>query len=114
MAVDKTVFLKEGYPQVAWLVLRSGRRAGKDWRLSGDTYIGRDVSNDIVVEDHTVSGRHARIKKEGNRFVLYDLGASNGTWLNGSRVQREILYHNDVIRLGRTEFVFVQVDPGAG
>ena len=107
----RTIVEQKGNPEIAWIVLRSSHQAGRNWQLRKDNYLGRGVDNDIVLDDDTVSERHARIKKEGKVFVLYDLGATNGTKLNGSRVQREVLYHNDIIHMGHTELIFVQVEP---
>jgi len=107
----RTVIAEKSYPQVAWIVLRSGAHSGRNWLLQIDNYLGRGVDNDIILDDDTVSDRHARIKKEGKAFVLYDLGATNGTRLNGVRIQRELLCHNDVIQMGNVELVFVQIEP---
>ena len=103
----RTELLRREPKQVAWLVLRTGPRPGKEWQLGADNYIGRDPTCDIVVADSTVSSKHARIKKEGRVYVIYDLGSTNGTYVNNARVQREILHHNDIVRLGATEFTFI-------
>ena len=107
MRETKTELLYRGPEQVAWLVLRTGSRAGSEWQLGADNHIGRDPTCDIVVADSTVSGKHARIKKEGRVYVIYDLGSTNGTYVNNVRVQREVLHHSDIIRVGATEFAFV-------
>jgi hypothetical protein len=93
---------------VAWLVARSGSRAGQSFGLKqGDNTVGRDPSRaDIVLDDPTMSGEHARIRLEGGQFYLYDLASTNGTFVNNRRVQRQMLMDNDVVRFGNAELVF--------
>lgn len=70
----------------------------------GISSIGRMSSNDIVVRDNAASRRHAEIHYDEakNVITLSDLGSTNGTFVNRSRVQgRVVLQHNDVIRIGQ-------------
>jgi len=92
----------------AWLVARSGSRSGQSYGLkAGDNTLGRDARRaDIVVDDTTVSGEHARIKFEGGQFYLYDLASTNGTFVNHRRVQRQMLMDGDNVRVGNAELVF--------
>jgi len=62
--------------------------------------IGRDTSNDIVVNDALLSREHARIVSVGEDHIVEDLQSSNGTLVNGSPQTRKILHHRDVIGLG--------------
>ena len=75
--------------------------------------VGRHPENDIELHDPVVSARHARLVRrpspylEGHADVLIeDRGSTNGTWVNGERVERALLGHGDVIRMGRHEFVY--------
>jgi sigma-B regulation protein RsbU (phosphoserine phosphatase) len=69
--------------------------------------IGRASDCSIPIKDRYLSRRHAEIIAEGNAWILKDLGSANGTYLNGSRVERdEQLKTGDRIRLGDTEIVF--------
>ena len=65
--------------------------------------IGRSSGNDVVIQDDFVSGSHCSITldDEGN-FYLQDLGSSNGTYVNGKRVQQAWLRSNDLVRIGET------------
>lgn len=54
--------------------------------VNGPVIIGRSPGADIVVGDDFVSGRHARVFPSGTQAVLEDLGSTNGTLLNGSRI----------------------------
>ncbi len=68
--------------------------------------IGRKPHNDIQLDDNTVSGEHAAFLALQNIYIE-DLGSTNGTLLNGDRVKKRMLNHNDIIKIGRHEFRFV-------
>ena len=69
--------------------------------LSAPVVIGRSPGADIVIGDDFVSGRHARIAPAGSDVVLEDLGSTNGTILNGARIDRaQALRPGDVIDIG--------------
>lgn len=69
--------------------------------LAGDFAIGRGKDNDLVVNNLNVSRHHARIMQRNGSLVLADLGSTQGTTLNGVRVHRALLYHNDILAIGR-------------
>ncbi len=73
--------------------------------------IGRDPSNQIVLNDDRFTSRyHAWVTYESNKFWLEDLGSTNGTLLNGGQVERrEALSSGDKIRIGETDLTFVIV-----
>ena len=77
-------------------------------QLQGPTVsIGRASDCTIPIKDRYLSRRHAEIVASDGHWVLKDLGSANGTYLNGSRVERELRLHaGDRIRLGDTEIVF--------
>lgn len=62
--------------------------------------LGRDAHNHVVVDDPTLGGEHAEIISIANDHILQDLGTASGTWVNGEQVDRHILQHGDVIKLG--------------
>lgn len=84
----------------------SGPGAGKNFALSpfGPTSIGRSRRNDIVVPEDAASAQHCRIDREGDSYVLHDLGATNGTFVNGVRTERAVLKHGDRLKVGETIF----------
>jgi len=77
-------------------------------QLQGSTIsIGRASDCTIPIKDRYLSRRHAEILANDGHWVLKDLGSANGTYLNGSRVERDQRLHaGDRIRLGDTEIVF--------
>jgi class 3 adenylate cyclase/DNA-binding XRE family transcriptional regulator len=83
------------------LIVRSGGRSGAVHVLGTVvTRIGRAADNDICVECDGVSRRHAEVRREGQRYVLADLGSKNGTFRNGRRLASpEPLDAGDLITL---------------
>ncbi|MBI2570117.1 MAG: FHA domain-containing protein [Candidatus Schekmanbacteria bacterium] len=65
---------------------------------------------DISLEDSAASASHAVIELFGGQAVLRDLGSSNGTYVNGKRVEQAILASMDEIRIGRSLLIFSSVD----
>ncbi len=73
--------------------------------------IGRVAQCDVTIADTKASRRHARLVVQGTVVEIEDLGSSNGTFLNGSRVQRRVLRSGDEIAIGKTVLRF---SDGAG
>ncbi|HAS45900.1 MAG TPA: hypothetical protein DCS93_35790 [Microscillaceae bacterium] len=69
-------------------------------------FIGRAQENDVMIPVQTVSGQHATITIENGSFYLTDLGSTNGTFVNGSRVSKTILKSGDMIKLGAANLKF--------
>jgi len=77
--------------------------------------VGRHPRNDISLLLDSVSRQHARFDESAGQWVLTDLGSSNGTFLNGERLQATvILREQDLVTLGRADFLFSVVGPEAG
>ena len=100
------------------LGMRSGPSSGKEYILEkSELFVGRDLNNDIVINDPEVSRRHARFFLQGTFYVLEDLGSTNGTFINGQRLAAPYpLRPGDVITFGeRIDVGFDQVveDQGA-
>jgi FhaA, N-terminal domain/FHA domain len=68
--------------------------------------LGRSRACDVYVADVNVSRRHAELRQEGATYWIVDLGSTNGTAVNGKRIERERLRDGDRITLGSTEIVF--------
>jgi hypothetical protein len=81
--------------------------AGKRYPLvASRTVIGRGSEADITVEDTGISRKHVEVTWDGSRASVADLGSTNGSKLNGERVQRAPLTPDSVIEIGRTRIVF--------
>lgn len=92
------------------LVYRAGRLAGYRYDVAQEMSIGRENAA-IVLQDSEVSRRHAVVRPVGDSLEVRDLGSTNGTWVNGSRVGgATVLRAGDVLRIGRIEFE-VAADP---
>jgi hypothetical protein len=77
------------------------------WTLEADRHvIGRLSGSDIEVGDTGASRRHAEIRRQGDHFVIVDLGSTNGTLVNDSPVAEQRLEDGDRITIGRTVFEF--------
>jgi len=64
--------------------------------------IGRDPKNDIVLAHDAISGHHAHIRydQDKDEFTIADLDSTNGTFVNGNRITKQVLQDNDVIQFG--------------
>jgi hypothetical protein len=100
---------------LAWLIERTGPRAGREHRLREQVTIGRDPARcEVVLDDSKVSGAHARIRMEGDQFVFSDLNSTNHSFVNGEQVQQHTLRDGDHIHLGpnvHLTFLLVTTSP---
>lgn len=93
---------------MASLYVIRGKNQGRHFVLrSGTATLGRDASNPIHLQDTEVSRRHAEIREAGvNEYELIDLGSSNGTFVNGVKVERLAIRSGDRIQVGKTLMIF--------
>ena len=64
------------------------------------TTVGRLPENMLQVDDASVSSRHAEILFENNSWFIRDIGSTNGTYLNGAKIEHALLNHGDELRFG--------------
>lgn len=93
----------------AFLVVVEGSRRqlrpGDRIPLEGAASIGRDSDNQVVIDESTVSGRHAAIIFRDGRWWVEDLGSTNGTWVNERKVEQALpLAAGDLVQVGRVSF----------
>jgi predicted component of type VI protein secretion system len=69
------------------LIMSAGPTPSKAFPLEkNEIFIGRDLTNDIVINDAEISRRHARLVRQDEGYVVEDLGSTNGTFVNGQRL----------------------------
>lgn len=81
--------------------VRSGFPLNKDHMI-----IGREVKCAIMLNDNSVSRQHSSITHLAEGYLIRDLGSSNGTYVNGQRVQEYLLQEGDRVSIGDIEFWF--------
>lgn len=79
---------------------------GREWSLGDRSVIGRISGSEIEIEDPGASRRHAEIRRQGDEFVVVDLGSTNGTLVNDTPVSEATLEDGDRITIGRTVLEF--------
>ncbi len=94
------------------LVVNPGSPAAWEIQLKpGDNFIGRGFSNDFKLTDPSVSGTHCQVTVSQGSTVIKDLGSTNGTFVNRSRIQEAALQSGQTILLGGVEMVFYSDGP---
>lgn len=86
------------------LVVRRGPQPNQVYELNKDVVtLGRDITNDIVINDPEVSRHHLRFTRGADGYTIEDLGSTNGTFINGQRVSApRPLNNGDMLGLGET------------
>ena len=95
-------------PPGAFLIVDGKRHFPLDRPVAS---IGRRLDNQLVLEDVHASRNHAQIRLREGRFVVFDLGSTSGTFVNGRPVKQHILRPGDVITIGSVRLVYGE-DPG--
>ncbi|NJN44671.1 MAG: DUF3662 domain-containing protein [Anaerolineae bacterium] len=70
--------------------------------------LGRQWDADLIVDDTRVSRLHAQIRMVDGRYVVFDLGSTGGTFVNGERIQQRVLFRGDVLSLAGVDLIFGQ------
>jgi len=86
----------------------------KEVQLTKDrTTLGRRPYNDIVIDNLAVSGEHAVLQVSGNEVYLEDLNSTNGTYVNGKAVKKQLLQNNDTVEIGKYKIKYINEAQGA-
>ena len=75
---------------------------------AGVTHIGRGLSADLRLDENSVSRRHAMLIREDSGARILDDRSSNGTFVNGRRIEQADLSSGDVIKIGRVTLLFLE------
>ena len=96
-------------------IVRRGPQPNQSYELNKDIVtLGRDITNDIVINDPEVSRHHLRLTRGAGGFTMEDLGSTNGTFVNGQRLTgARPLRPGDMIGLGETVTLAYEMSSGA-
>lgn len=84
----------------------------KEVQITKDkTTLGRRPYNDIVIDNLAVSGEHAVLQMVGADVFIEDLNSTNGTYINGKAIKKQLLTHNDTVEIGKYKIKYL-VDEG--
>ena len=91
----------------ALLVVLRGPNTGARFLLDDDEVAsGRHPDSDIFLDDVTVSRKHAVFRREGDTFIVRDVGSLNGTYVNRERIDEVGLKTGDEVQIGKFRLVF--------
>ena len=94
----------------ATLHLIKGNPKGKQVEIpSGTLTVGRAEDSDLIIASTRVSRHHCEIANEAGKLAIRDKGSGNGTFVNGEKVQQQVLGPGDEVRIGPLTFV-VEID----
>ena len=112
LMVGLFVGIVEQWTKSAWLLMRAGPLAGKQFVIfRNPTVLGSSPKAEVYLfKDEAIEPRHALIHDRGGRFEIEDLATADGTYVNGIPVQRRILEAGDQIVLGKTVLEFALRD----
>ena len=83
----------------------------KEVQITKDkTTLGRRPYNDIVIDNLAVSGEHAVLQMVGQDVFIEDLNSTNGTYINGKAVKKQLLSHNDTVEIGKYKIKYLVED----
>ena len=85
----------------------------KEVQITKDkTTLGRRPYNDIVIDNLAVSGEHAVLQMVGADVFIEDLNSTNGTYINGKAIKKQLLGNNDIVEIGKYKIKFLLEDSG--
>jgi len=98
---------------LAMLWVKDGHRRGRTYPIKAGMIVGRKEGG-LIIDDPKVSSMHAKFTMEGDNFVVWDFGSSNGTYVNGKKIREAtVLEENDLVKIGDTVFVVKLLNPRA-
>lgn len=102
--------LKKILPGKRGLLVVKGPNIGDEFYIEKDEFIiGRSPESDVLLDDITVSRKHALLIKDGDNYRLLDAGSLNGSYLNGNIVEEAIISNGDRIQIGKYIFIYFSI-----
>jgi pSer/pThr/pTyr-binding forkhead associated (FHA) protein len=96
------------------IILKFNSTVLKELKIDQDEIIiGRDSGNDIQIDNEAVSREHAKIISGPNYYLIEDLNSTNGTFVNGKKINKKFLQEVDEISIGKHSLQVVLEDPPA-
>src|SRR5215467_8244470 len=95
----------------ARLIVVAGPVKETEFLLEDEVTIGRDTSASVCLNSRSASRRHCIVQRDGDQYLIRDLGSSNGTLVNGLPITECVLRHGDRIGISDSQFVFVDDVP---
>ena len=103
---------KKKMPVVGWLVEMKGSQYGEDYRIhEGRNIIGTEAGCDIVISSSYVSGQHAFLDYDNNKFDLIHVSIKNPTLVNDKKIKVKSLVDGDEISFAESRFLFRSLIP---
>ena len=89
------------------IIVKLGDKVVQDFFMDTEMItIGRAPDNEITIENLAISRRHATITRVDEQYILEDLGSSNGTYVNGTKIKKTALEDGDLISVGKHKLEF--------
>lgn len=102
------VKIEEAKKDKASIRQMNGTFIGRKYPIrKGTSFVGRDPSLDIVVQEESISRRHAELIYDGNNLQIIDLDSTNGTYVNDEKIKTKIISKEDLIRFGNIMFKYL-------
>ena len=102
--------LEDEHGQAGGVARRCGHQGSPDHK--DKTTLGRRPYNDIVIDNLAVSGEHAVLQMVGADVFIEDLNSTNGTYINGKAIKKQLLAHNDTVEIGKYKIKYLVDDGG--
>lgn len=107
LTADEAAAVQALPPTSALLLMQRGPSAGARFLLDAErTSAGRSTRADIFLDDVTVSRKHAEFVRDGQQFVVRDIGSLNGTYVNRVRIDAAVLRAGDEVQIGKYRMAF--------
>lgn len=107
LTADESAAVQALPPTSALLLMQRGPSSGARFLLDAErTTAGRSTSADIFLDDVTVSRKHAEFVRDGQHFVVRDIGSLNGTYVNRQRIDAAALRPGDEVQIGKYRMTF--------